>query len=359
LYSFDAITIYEKWLADHQDEQRSNGVLPSIIPTGGWGYEWGNGPDWTSTIAIIPWNIYLFYGDTTLLSRCYNNIKIYVDNIDQQYKTGLTTWGLGDWVPVKSKTPVEFTSSVYYYVDANILAKAAHLLGRQKDAEKYTALAAKIRNAINDKYLNTTTGIYGNGVQTELSVPLCWGVVPDSLRSKVAANLAKRVQADSNHLDVGLLGTKAILNALSENGYADLAYTMAAQKTFPSWGWWIVNGATTLHENWPINAKSDISLNHIMFGEIGAWFYKALGGIKPDPDQPGFKHILLQPNFVTGLNHLESTHRSPYGTIVSSWKRVGKKVVYTVVVPPNSTATLVLVGKVHELTSGRYVFEMK
>ena len=359
LYGFDGITIYEKWLADHQDEQRSNGVLPSIIPTGGWGDEWGNGPDWTSTIAIIPWNIYLFYGDTTLLSRCYNNIKLYVDNIDQQYATGLTTWGLGDWVPVKSKTPVELTSSIYYFVDAGILAKAAKLLGRQQDADKYTALATKIRNAINSKYLNAATGIYGNGVQTELSAPLCWGVVPDSLRSKVAANLAKRVQADSNHLDVGLLGTKAILNALSENGYADLAYTLAAQETLPSWGWWIVNGATTLYENWPIDAKSDISLNHIMFGEIGAWLYKGLGGIKPDPAKPGFKNILLQPHFVAALDHCEATHQSPYGTIVSSWKRSGKKIVYTVVVPANCTAELTLDGKKETLVAGRYIFEIK
>jgi alpha-L-rhamnosidase len=378
LYSFDGITVYEKWLADHQDEQQSNGVLPAIIPTSGWGYEWANGPDWTSTIAIIPWNIYLFYGDTTLLARCYDNIQRYVDHIDQLYPTGLTTWGLGDWVPVKSKSPVELTSSIYYFVDANILDKAANLLGRPVDAEKYTALAAKIKNAINAKYLNATTGIYGSGVQTELSFPLCWGVVPDSLVSKVAANLAKRVQADSNHLDVGLLGTKSILNALSENGYADLAYTLAAQETFPSWGWWIVNGATTLYENWQIDAKRDISMNHIMFGEVGAWLYKGLGGIKPDANQPGFKNTLLQPHFVTGLNQCETTHQSPYGTIVSSWKRNGKKIVYTVVVPPNAAATLQLTipakqklyrnGELEkaatgshtvQLVAGKYMFELK
>ena len=103
LYNFDGITIYEKWLADHRDEQQPNGVLPSIIPTGGWGYEWGNGPDWTSTIAMIPWNIYLFYGDTSLLAQCYDNIKRYVDHINEMYPSGLTTWGLGDWVPVNRK----------------------------------------------------------------------------------------------------------------------------------------------------------------------------------------------------------------------------------------------------------------
>ena len=340
LYSYDAITVYEKWMADHRDEQQSNGVLPSIIPTSGWGYEWGNGPDWTSTIAIIPWNIYLFYGDSKSLADCYDNIKRYVDHIDELYPSGLTSWGLGDWVPVKSKSPVEFTSTAYYYTDVLILSKAAKLFGKLVDANKYARLSEKIKAAFNAKYLDTTTGIYGSGLQTELSVPLQWGLVPELLKSKVAANLAKRVEADNNHIDVGLLGTKAILNALSENGYSDLAYKVASQESFPSWGWWIVNGATTLYENWPIDAKSDISLNHIMFGEIGAWYYKALGGIKPDPAQPGFKNILLEPHFVEGLDGFEAKHHSPYGEIVSSWERKGSTIVYAVIVPPNSTATL-------------------
>jgi len=378
LYNFDAISIYEKWMADHHDEQQPNGILPSIIPTDGWGYEWGNGPDWTSTIAIIPWNIYLFYGDTKILLDCYDNIKRYVNHISELSPSGLTSWGLGDWVPVKSKSPVELTSSAYYFVDATILAKTAKLLGKQADHEKYLKLAATIKNAINNKYLNTATGIYGNGKQTELSVPLFWGLVPEQLKTRVAANLAKQVEADSNHIDVGLLGTKAILNALSENGYADIAYKLASQETFPSWGWWMKNGATTLYENWPIDATSDISMNHIMFGEIGAWFYKALGGIKPDAEQPGFKNILLEPHFVNGLDHFEASHEGPYGTIFSSWKRSGKQITYSVTVPPNSTATLRLPvaqdqklykdGKlvntrsdvfIHKIKAGVHRFELK
>ncbi|MBE7175381.1 MAG: family 78 glycoside hydrolase catalytic domain [Mucilaginibacter polytrichastri] len=342
LYNFDGITVYEKWLADHRDEQQPNGVLPSIIPTGGWGYEWGNGPDWTSTIAIIPWNAYLFYGDTTILAQNYPNLKRYVDHIDELYPSGLTTWGLGDWVPVKSKSPVELTSSVYYFTDATILSKTAKLLGRNEDHQKYAALAEKIRKAINDKFLNRETGVYGSGVQTELSVPLYWGVVPDELRGKVAAKLAERVKADNFHLDVGLLGTKAILNALSENGYADFAYKIAAQEDFPSWGWWIKNGATTLYENWPIDAKSDISMNHIMFGEIGAWLYKGIAGIKPDENSAGFKNVVLQPHFVAGLDQFSAEHKGPQGNIRSSWQRKGKAVTYTVTIPANSTASLYL-----------------
>ncbi|MBS1576385.1 MAG: alpha-rhamnosidase, partial [Bacteroidetes bacterium] len=289
-----------------------------------------------------PWNIYLFYGDSKLLADCYDNIKRYVDYINLNYPTGLTTWGLGDWIPVKSQSPVELTSTAYYYADVKILAEAAKLFGKTDDYNSYTTLSQKIKDAFNKKYLDKATGIYDKGVQTELSVPLYWGLVPDDMKTKVAASLARRVLADSVKLDVGLLGTKAILNALSENGYADLAYKLASRETFPSWGWWIANGATTLYENWPINAGSDISMNHIMFGEIGAWMYKALGGIKPDPSSPGFKNILLHPYFVSGLDHFNASHQSPYGNIKSEWKRNGKKIVYTVTIPANSTASLVL-----------------
>uniref|UniRef100_UPI003216E7E3 glycoside hydrolase family 78 protein n=1 Tax=uncultured Draconibacterium sp. TaxID=1573823 RepID=UPI003216E7E3 len=345
LYNFDGITVYEKWLADHRDEQQPNGVLPAIIPTSGWGYQWANGPDWTSTIAIIPWNIYLFYGDSRLLEHCYDNIKRYVDYIDEQYPSGITDWGLGDWVPVKSKAPKEFTSTAYYYADAVILSKAAKIVGKQSDEEKYATLAQKIKNALNEKYLNRETGIYGSGLQTELSAALYWGLVPDKLKNKVAENLAQRVISDNKHIDVGLLGTKTVLNALSENGYANLAYEVASQETFPSWGWWIVNGATTFYENWPLDAARDVSLNHIMFGEINAWYYKALGGIFPDAQQPGFKNVVLKPNFVSGLEEFEASYESPYGNIISSWKKMRKKVQYNVTVPASSTATLHLPGE--------------
>lgn len=346
LYNFDGITVYEKWLDDHRDEQQPNGVLPAIIPTDGWGYHWANGPDWTSTIAIIPWNIYLFYGDSKILEQNYDNIKRYVNYIDENYPSGITDWGLGDWVPVKSKTPKEFTSTAYYYVDVIILSKAAKLLEKETDYKKYAALAEKIKKAVNDKYLNNETGIYGSGLQTELSVALHWGLVPDNLKKKVAENLAKQVISDNKHIDVGLLGTKTILNALSENGYPDLAWEVASQETFPSWGWWIVNGATTFYENWPLDASNDISMNHIMFGEISAWYYKALGGIFPDEEQPGFKNVILKPNFVSGLDHFEASHKGPYGTIRSSWKKKKENISYQVTIPSNSKAKLYLKGDI-------------
>jgi alpha-L-rhamnosidase len=375
LYNFDGITIYEKWLADHRDEQQPNGVLPDIIPTGGWGYGTANGTDWTSTIAIIPWNLYMFYGDNRALSDNYSNIKAYVNYVESISPAGLTIFGRGDWVPVKSSSSLEYTSSIYFYVDANILAKAAKLFGNQQDYTYYSALAAKIKQAINNKYFNKQTCLYGSGVQTELSMALQWGIVPDQYRARLAENLAKRVAADGMHLDVGVLGAKAILNALSDNGQGETAYKLAAQDTYPSWGWWIVNGATTLYENWDINAARDISLNHMMFGEIGGWFFKGLGGIKPDEQHPGFKNVLLQPSFVSGLDFFNASHDGPYGKIVSSWVRAGNAIMYNVTIPANSSATVRFPGKAdakvylngalinviggYKINAGSYKFEIK
>lgn len=344
LYNFDAITVYEKWLADHQDEQQPDGTISNIIPNPGkFGYEFATGPDWTSSVAIIPWNIYMFYGDSHLLSKMYPNIKKYVDLIDNRYPTGITDWGLGDWVPVKTTSSKALTSSMYYYEDALILAKTAKLFNKKDDAEHYFNLAKKIKNAINDTFFDKEKAIYCDGTQTELAGPLYWGLVPEEFRQKVADNLYKKVEQSNFHLDVGLLGTKALLNALSENGYADAAYKIASQETFPSWGYWIKNGATSLYENWPLDVeKNDASMNHIMFGEIGAWMYKGLGGIFPDEKAPGFKHIILKPNFVKGLNYFESKHNSPYGTIISSWKRKNGEIEYNITVPPNSKASLYL-----------------
>lgn len=171
------------------------------------------------------------------------------------------------------------------------------------------------------------------------------------------------MEAAGFHLDVGVLGAKAILNALSENGEAETAYKLAAQDTYPSWGCWIANGATTLLENWDLNATRDISDNHMMFGEIGGWLYKGLGGIFPDPENPGFKHILLRPNFPSGLNEFEARYQSPYGEICSKWERKKNRIVYHVTVPANSTATFYAPDNVKgeravNLEAGKHILEL-
>lgn len=345
LYNFDAITVYEKWLADFIDSQRSDGVYPCIVPTSVWGFDWANGVDWTSAAIIIPWEIYRFYGDTTLLRRMYPSVVKYVDYIRSIAPDNLTDWGLGDWIPVHSKSDVTLTTSIYYYVDVDILAKTAALLGYTCDAALYGDLASQIKEAINNRYLDKERGIYASGTQTELAMPLYWGIVPEEHRTRVAEQLNRRVIADSCHLDVGLLGSKALLGALSDNGYPETAYRVATQQTYPSWGYWIKNGATTLHENWRIDVVVDNSLNHIMFGEIGAWLYKTLGGLHIDESRPAFGHVLLRPYFPDDLDSLEVEHESPYGRIAVSWHRDKQgNIDYKFELPQGTTATFLPLG---------------
>ena len=158
-------------------------------------------------------------------------MKDYVDFIDECNPSHVTSWGRGDWVPVKTQSNVELTSSIYYYTDVRLLARVAAVLGHADDAARYAALAASIREAVNAKFLHRDTGLYADGTMTELSMPLYWGLVPDTMRQRVADALARNVRAHDGHIDCGILGTKAVLNALSENGYADLAYAMATKDT--------------------------------------------------------------------------------------------------------------------------------
>ena len=349
LFNFDGIMVYEKWMDDHRDEQKPDGTLPAIIPTSGWGYTWANGPDWTSSMVLVPWNVYKFYGDKRILEENYESMKRYVNKIRSVAKANLTDWGLGDWVPIKTTSNLEFTSSVFYYTDALILSKTAKLLDKKADASEYAKLAEEIKSSINNKYFNAEKNIYATGTQTEMSMALFRGIVPEEKIQLVADNLAKSIVGNNSKMDVGLLGSKTILNALSQNGYADLAYKLASSDEYPSWGYWISNGATTLYENWDLSAEADLSLNHIMFGEIDAWYYKALGGINIDENNPGFKNIILKPHFVEGLNDIKVSHEGPYGNIVSEWKKEGEVVNYSVIIPPNSKAELFLDASVKQV----------
>lgn len=357
LYNYDPITVYEKWMGDHKDAQLPNGVYPNIIPTSGWGYDWGNGTDWTSTNITIPWRLWLFYGDSRPLFSMYENMKAYMDYIERTYPGGLTDWGLGDWIPVKSSSTLELTSSIYYHEDARIMARVAEITGHTEDAAHYEALAKLIRDRINEKYLDKERGVYATGTQTEQAMPLFWNVVPDEYRRKVAANLASMVK--ENGLDVGLLGSKAILGALSDNGYLELAFSLATSTEYPSWGHWLANGATTFYENWNLDNIRDLSFNHMMYGEINAWFYKALAGFLPRESEPGFREFDLRPGFPQGLSSFEASHVTPNGEIHSSWKRKGSRITYTVTVPSNSVAHLELPGVSETLACGTHEFTFK
>jgi alpha-L-rhamnosidase len=338
MYTFQPVTVHAKWVQDLADEQRPSGELPGIVPTSGWGYSWGNGPAWDSAFLLIPYYQYVYYGDTEILRRHYPGFKRYVDFLTTKAKDGIVSHGLNDWAPWKTKTDAPITSTGYYYVDARITALAAAASGRAAEARQYNELAEQIKTAFNRRFFKPETGSYDQGSQTALSCALYQGLAEPPHRRQVLTNLVAAVEKSNNHIDTGILGCKYILNALLEEGRPDVAYRMVAQKDQPSWGWWLEQGATTLWEQW----NGSESRNHIMYGDVVAWFYKALAGIRPDVASPGFKHFLIQPHVLGDLTFARADYDSIRGRITSDWKVVKGEFRHTVVIPPNSTATVSL-----------------
>ncbi len=336
LFNYAPTAVYEKWLNDLDDEQRPTGELPGIVPTSGWGYAWGNGPAWDSAFVLIPFYLYEYCGDTRVLGDHYDAMKRYVDYLTTKAKDGIVSIGLNDWAPYKTTTPADITSTAYYYKDAQIVAVAAEVLCKAEEAKQYRELASSIREAFNRKFYDANTGLYGNGSQTALSCALYQGLVEPAEKERVFHNLVAAVEKRDWHIDTGILGAKYLLNALLENGRADVAYRIATQKDLPSWGWWLEQGATTLWEQW----NGTESRNHIMFGDISAWFYKALAGIRPDPASPGFKHFSIRPEVVGDLTWVKAQYQSASGLIRSEWKRAGGQFTLKITVPANTTATV-------------------
>ena len=350
-FNFFPAAVHQKWINDLGDEQKPTGALPGIVPTAGWGYAFGSGPAWDSAFLLIPYYQYLYYGDTENFRRHYDGMKRYVDYLTSRAKDGIVKIGLNDWAPWKTKTEAAITDTAYYYVDARIVALAAELLGNKDDARKYTELAAGIRAAFNQKFYHADTALYDNGSQTALSCALYQGLVEPENQARVLANLVAAVEKSGNHIDTGILGTKYMLNTLLENGRADVAYRMIAQKDQPSWGWWLEQGATTLWEQW----NGTESRNHIMFGDVSAWFYKALAGIQPDPQAPGFKHFFIRPQVLGDLTSARGEYHSIRGRILSEWTLENGLFKLRVVVPPGTRATVRVPGASTDTVSEGHV----
>ncbi|MBL9137949.1 MAG: glycoside hydrolase family 78 protein [Verrucomicrobiales bacterium] len=335
-FNFLPVTVHAKWIQDLTDEQRPTGELPGIVPTSGWGYDWGNGPAWDSALLLIPREAYTYFGDTDMFERHYEAMRHYVDYLTSKAEQGIVSIGLNDWAPWKTQTPAAITSTAYYYVDARIVAQAARWLGHAADAARYDALADGIRRAFNERFFQTDTATYGNGSQTALSCALYQDLVEPQYQAKVVERLVESIDRNAGHLDTGILGTKYLLNALLDHQRGDVAYQIVTQTNQPGWLWWIGQGATTLWEQW----NGSESRNHIMFGDVSAWFYKAIAGIVPDPLAPGFRHFTIRPNPFGDLTWARGEYDSIRGRIISDWRLTDGIFRLRLTVPANTSATV-------------------
>jgi len=343
LLNFDPRSAYHKWLGDLRDAQRPSGQLPGIVPTGGWGYNWGSGPAWDSASILIPWYLYLYEGDTAILETHYESMKRYLDYMLTMTTDYTVDYGLGDWAAPnveseKPGCPNAVTDTAYFFVHADVLRQTAELLGKKADARRFAALAGKVRQAFRKHFISFKKASVTGGNQTAVACALYQGLLDAPEKPAFLATLAQHVEERRRHIDCGILGAKYVLHALTDLGRVDLAFAIATQEDFPGWGHWIRQGATTLWEGWDGSG----SRNHHMFSDISAWFYKGLAGIHPDPAQPGFKHAIIRPNPVEGLYWVKAWHESLYGRIEVAWRRSSWQFALDVTIPANSTATVEL-----------------
>lgn len=344
-YNFDMVPAYSKWLDDFVDEQQKNGDLPGIIPTSGWGYtfnqglerERGYGPHWEGAFLEVAWQIYRFSGDSLLLAKHYPHMKKYIDYLTDHADGYLLNFGIDDHKQLKKLTEGPFLSTAFFHYFSNLLAKMAGILGEEEDRETYGALAANIADAFNQAYFNSQTGQYDHGGQAAQAVPLFTGLVPEEKEGLVLTALLKAILAKDRHIDAGVVGTKAILHVLMDYHQGDVLFEMANKRTFPGWGYWVDElKANTMFQNW----DGSQSRNHIMFGTIGDYFFKGLGGIRPIDESPGFKKFIVAPSFPPDMEWVESGYSSPYGMVKSHWKRIPEGVEWTITVPANTEAEI-------------------
>ncbi|HOM99228.1 MAG TPA: glycoside hydrolase family 78 protein [Acidobacteriota bacterium] len=348
---------FHKWLADLAVDQLEDGRITHVVPN-----VLGDGAGsvgWADAGVIIPWELYLRYGDHRILEAQYDSMRRWVDYMARQVgEDYLWTTGFhfGDWLSATYNDPSfpaavtdkDFLATAFLAHSADLLAKTAEVLGRKDDGRRYRQLFESVQAAFQREFM-TPTGRLSPNSQTAYAVALRFGLIPEGLRQAAVDRLVQDIRARDNHLSTGFLGTPHLLHVLSENGRLDAAYTLLFQDTYPSWLYPVKRGATTIWERWdgirPDGTFQDPgmnSFNHYAYGAVGQWLYENVAGIRPDPDGPGYRRFVLAPEPGGKLTWAEATLDSPYGNIRSRWERRGNQLVLEFRVPPNSRARAVL-----------------
>ncbi|MCR4032031.1 MULTISPECIES: glycoside hydrolase family 78 protein [Flavobacterium] len=357
-FLFDNNALYAKWLDDIKNSQTIDGGLPDVAPAF-WRY-YGDNVTWPGTYITVADMLYQQFGDGKVVEKQYPYMKKWMDYMEENYLVNdlMTKDKYGDWcVPpeslelIRSKDPARLTdgeliSSAFYYQLLNIMKKFAVIANSKNDIQHYDDLALRIKKAFNTKYLNADKNSYANNTVTANLLPLTFGMVPEGLQIKIFENLAHEVEVTKNgHVSTGVIGTQFLMRTLTNFGRGDLAFKLASNKTYPSWGYMVENGATTIWELWNGNTADPAmnSQNHVMLlGDLLIWYYENMAGIKSNPETPGFKQIIMKPDFNAGLTYVNASYESVYGLIKSDWKKDKKALVWNITIPANTSAIVYL-----------------
>ena len=359
-FNMDVSGFFAKWLADVAVDQRPDGAVPWVIPDvlGRSMQGTAGSAGWSDVAVIVPWNMYQAYGDTAMLARQYASMRKWVEyERAQAGPTLLWTKGFhfGDWLAFQTTradypgatTDKDLIATAYFAHSTDLLARSAAVLGRVDDAREYRNLFERIRSAFQHEYV-TSTGRLTSNTQTAYVLALDFDLIPKSLQASASSRLANDVR-EMGHLTTGFLGTPALTRMLSDNGYLGDAYKLLLNEEYPSWLYEVKHGATTIWERWDgekpdstFEEASMNSFNHYAYGAIGDWMYRVLAGLNSDPEEPGYRHIVIRPQSGGGLTYANATLITPYGEASSGWKLDGARVHVIARVPPNTYATVYL-----------------
>lgn len=374
-YLYNIAMLYGKWMADINDSQKESGSLPVVAPP--YWPMYFDDVTWPSCYIIIPGILYEQYGDVRVLNDRYPSMKKWMEYMSSYLEDGIMPRDqFGDWcVPPESpdlihsedpnrRTAKPVLGSTYFYKNLTLMAQYANILGKPDDEKKFHDLAEKIKEAFNKKFFKEESDRYDNGSQTSFVLPLSFGIVPEEKKHTVFNKLVEKIMVESKgHIGTGLIGGQWLMRVLSDNGRPDIAYQIATQKTYPSWGYMIENNATTIWELWNGNTANPAmnSHNHVMLvGDLNIWLYEYLAGIRSDVKHPGFKRIIMRPHPIGDLTFVRASYKSVRGVIKSAWKIADNSFIWDITVPVNTTAEVYIPAKsVENITeSGKSINEI-
>ena len=360
-FNMNVHNFFEKWLKDVSADQYPSGSVPFVIPNviGKANDGPGGSTGWADVATIIPWNMYLAYGDKKILEDQYSSMKAWVNYMQNKSKNDLWNTGFhfGDWLFYSVNDDTDGSSAItnkyliaqcFYAYSTQLLINASKVLGKTDDEATYTNLLAKIKSAYLNEYV-TPNGLISSDTQTAYVLALQFDMLPENLRQQAADRLVRNIRRYDAHLTTGFLGTPYLCHVLSRFGYADVAYRLLLQDTYPSWLYPVKMGATTIWERWDgikpdgtFETPTMNSYNHYAYGAIGDWMYRVIAGIDTKEDGPGYKHIIIKPTVGGNFQNAVANYQTNYGKIISHWELNNGNLFLEVQIPANTTATVYL-----------------
>lgn len=357
----DAKNFFAKWMKDAAADQLPDGRIPHTVPNV-LGPNWSGATGWADAGTIIPWGMYMVYGDKKILEEQYPSMKAWVEYMRSQSANDLWNSGyhFGDWLfyslgddtdGSSAITNKYFIAQCFYAHSTQLLINAAKTLGKREDEVKYADLLKKIKDAFMKEYM-TPNGATMSNTQTSYVLALQFDMLPENLGKQAADRLVENIRRYKNHLTTGFLGTPYLCHVLSRFGYTDVAYQLLLQDTYPSWLYPVKMGATTIWERWD-GIKPDgsfqtpgmNSFNHYAYGAIGDWMYRVMVGLDTEEDGIAYKKIRIKPHIGGGFGHASASYQTLYGKLSSGWKFENEKLIIDAEIPANTTATIYIPAK--------------